>query len=300
VVTGKNVKLFTGCIIQNRLPFLEKSARIVLEKLGVNLQDEQFTCCPDPVGVAAISKKAWLTLGARNLALGEKDKTDILSLCNGCTESLQMVKHILQKDKGSLKEINKILGTKWYKYKKKAQVIHFVKLLVKDIGITKIKGIVEETWRNRSDKRNPIEGLKVASHPGCHYNKPSEILKWDDPDDPKFLDQLIQAIGGIPVKYEEKTLCCGSAVYRTREDLGIEISRRKYQSIKKAGAQAIAVNCPSCYQTLESNQRKVNLKFEEEYMIPVFYITELMALAFGHTPEEIGLKFHTVGKNLFE
>ena len=65
MVTGKNVKLFTGCIIQNRLPFLEKSARIVLEKLGVNLQDEQFTCCPDPVGVAAISKKEVFSQASR-------------------------------------------------------------------------------------------------------------------------------------------------------------------------------------------------------------------------------------------
>ena len=300
MVAGKNVKLFTGCIIKHRLPFLEKSARIVLEKLGVNLQDEQFTCCPDPVGIAAISKKTWLTLGARNLALGEKDKTEILSLCNGCTESLQMVKHILQKDKNSLKEINEILGKKGYKYNKKAKVIHFVKLLVEDIGINKIKEIVEETWRDRGGKRNPVEGLKVASHPGCHYNKPSEILKWDNPDDPKYLDQLIQAIGGIPITYEEKTLCCGSAIYRTKEDIGIEISRKKYQNVTEAGAQVITVNCPSCFQTLESNQRKVNLKFEKNYTIPVFYITELMALAFGHNPEEIGIKFHTVGKTLFE
>ena len=94
----RRVKLFTGCVIPNRLPFLERSARLVLEKLGFHLEDAPFTCCPDPVGIAAISEKTWLTLAARNLYLGEKDNTEILSLCNGCSETLVMANHSLKQD----------------------------------------------------------------------------------------------------------------------------------------------------------------------------------------------------------
>ena len=65
-----------------------------------------------------------------------------------------------------------------------------------------------------------------------------------------------------------------------------------------AGAQIIAVNCPSCFQMLESNQRTVNKIYEKNYEIPIFYITELIALAFGYTPDELGFKFHTVGKEI--
>ena len=297
-IVRKNFKLFTGCVIPNRLPFLEKSARLAFEKLGVSLQDEAFTCCPDPVGIKAISEKTWLTLAARNLTLGEKDNTEILSLCNGCTETLEMAKHTLQHNKESFKEINEILGKKGYEYKGNARVTHFVTMLVEVIGIKKIKKVVKETWVDRGEKTNPVKGLKVAAHPGCHYNKPSKILRWDDPDDPKYLDELIRAIGCVPVKYDEKNLCCGSAVLRTKEDIGIEINRIKYQSVTDAGAQLIAVNCPTCFRVLESNQRKVNRKFEKNYTIPVYYITELMALAFGYTPEELGIKFHTIRNNL--
>jgi len=138
----KRVKLFTGCVIPNRLPFLEKSARLVFEKLGVHFEDAPFTCCPDPIGVAAISEKTWLTLAARNLSLGEKDNTEILTLCNGCSETLLMVKHALKHDKKRLKEVKEILEKKGYKYNGNAKVNHFVRTLVEDIGIKRIEKIV--------------------------------------------------------------------------------------------------------------------------------------------------------------
>ena len=135
--------MFVGCVIQNRLPFIEKSARLVLTKLGIDLEEELFTCCPDPVGVSAISEKTWLTLAARNLSLGEKDNTEILSLCNGCTETLLMVKHALKHDKKKLKEVKEILDKKGYKYYGNAKVNHFVRTLVEDIGIKKIEKVVK-------------------------------------------------------------------------------------------------------------------------------------------------------------
>ena len=91
---SKKYSLFPGCTIQNRIPFLEKSARLVFEKLGVDLKNQsKFGCCPDPVGVQSVDRQAWLTLGARNLAIAEKSKTHILSLCNGCSETLKVVNY---------------------------------------------------------------------------------------------------------------------------------------------------------------------------------------------------------------
>lgn len=297
---NKKAILFPGCVIKNRLPFLEKSARLVFNKLGVEIEDAPFVCCPDPCGVASISEESWLILAARNLTFGEEDNKVILSLCNGCSETLLRAKHVLKHDRKKLKEVKFILNSKRYYYRGKTEVAHFVKTLYKDIGVKKIKEIVEDTWASNDEKKNPIEGLRIAVHPGCHYNKPSEVLRWDNPRDPKYQEKLIKAIGGIPVKYKEKTLCCGAGVTRTREDIGFEIIRRKYNSAREAGAKIISVNCPACFQQLESNQRSVNKKFEESYMIPIFYITELIAIAFGYTPAEIGLKFHSIGKKTFD
>jgi len=295
-IKKKNYLLFQGCVIKNRLPFLEKSARLVFEKLGVSLDNAPFVCCPDPVGVASISDEAWLILAARNLIYSEKENKEILSLCNGCSETLLRAVEILKNEKKKLKEVNEILGKKLITYGNKAKVSHFVRTLYEDIGVKEIKKIVKQTWIG---KHNPIEGMKIAVHPGCHYNRPSETLKWDDPDDAKYQEKIIEAIGGVPIKYEEKSLCCGAGVARTREDIGLAFSRRKYQSVMDAEADIIMVNCPACFQQLESNQRNVNKKFETDYEFPILYITELLALAFGYTSGDIGLKFHSVGRKFF-
>ncbi len=290
--------LFPGCVIQNRLPFLEKSARLVFEKLGVDIKDAPFLCCPDPVGIASMSTKAWLTMAARNLIFGEEDDREILSLCNGCSETLIRANHAFKHEKTSLKEVNEILEKKGHRYNGNAKVTHFVRTLVEDIGVKRIKKIVKETW-NGNGHRNPVEDLRIAVHPGCHYNRPSNILQWDDPKNPKYQEKLIEAIGGVPVDYEMKNLCCGSCVSKTRNDIGLEIIRSKYKSVIDSGAKIIAVNCPACFQMMESHQREVNKKFDENIMLPVLYITELIALAFGFKPEDIGLKFHSVGRNMF-
>ncbi len=292
----KNTILFPGCVIQNRLPFLEKSARLVFEKLGVKCNDAPFVCCPDPVGIASISEKTWLTLAARNLVYGEKANQEILSLCNGCSETLLRANHVFKHDKKSLKEVNDILGNNGHIYNGNAKITHFVRTLVEDIGVKKIKKIVKATWIDNGENRNPIENIRIASHPGCHYNRPGNILKWDNPTNPQYQEKIISAIGGIPVDYPEKTLCCGSCVSRTRNDIGLEIIRTKYKSATDAGAEVISVNCPACFQMMESHQRDVNKKFDENYSIPIFYITELIALAFGFKSKELGLKFHSAGK----
>jgi len=295
----KNVVLFPGCVIQNRLPFLEKSARLVFEKLGVGCSSAPFVCCPDPVGVASISEKVWLTLAAHNLTYGEKVNREILSLCNGCSETLIRANHTLKREKKTFEEINDILRTKGDIYHGNAKVTHFVRSLVEDIGVKKIKKIVKSTWIGNDDIVNPVKDMKVAVHPGCHYNRPSDILRWDDPLNPQYQEKLLKAIGCITVDYPEKTLCCGSCVTRTRDDIGLEIIRTKYQSVTDAGAEAITVNCPACFQMMESHQREVNKKFEKDFAIPIFYITELIALAFGYKPKELGLKFHSVGKKTY-
>ncbi len=81
----------------------------------------------------------WLTLAARNLALGEKDDREILALCNGCSETLLVAKDTLKRDKNRLKEINGFLQKKGYNYQGKAKVIHFVTAGSGNLG--------EEMWR---------------------------------------------------------------------------------------------------------------------------------------------------------
>ena len=90
--------LFQGCVIGNRIPFIEASARKVFDKLGIKTSDAAFACCPDPVGFNATDHLSWLAMAARNLTIAEEEGKDILNICNGCFQTLKLVNQELIHD----------------------------------------------------------------------------------------------------------------------------------------------------------------------------------------------------------
>ncbi|UYP47240.1 H(2):CoB-CoM heterodisulfide,ferredoxin reductase subunit B [Candidatus Lokiarchaeum ossiferum] len=276
-------EFFPGCTIQNRIPFIEKSARLVFDKLGVTLNDnKEFGCCPDPVGVQSTDHQTWLTLGARNLSLAEKNGRPIISMCNGCTETLKAVNYELNHHSHEKSLVQERLEKVGKTYTGIAQVKHFVEVLHDEIGLEAIKSAVEK----------PLTGFKVAIHVGCHYARPSEMMQIDDPMKPFFAKEILEQLGAEIIEYDEENMCCSSGVARNNEDAANGMMKRKYSSILEAGANIIMVNCPSCFQQLEAGQRSMKKTFGMEVKIPVLYITELMALAFGMPIKDLGLKFH--------
>lgn len=278
-------QLFPGCTIQNRIPFLEKSAKFVFDKLGINVQDNpDFACCPDPVGVQSTDRQSWLTLGARNLSLAEAKEEPIISLCNGCTETLKAVQVELNENPEEKTHVNKRLGKVGKHFKGTSQVFHFVEFLHENVTIENIKKYVVK----------PLKNIKIAVHPGCHYSRPSELVKTDDPMDPVFQKNIIKALGAKLVEYDEESMCCSSGVMRNNEKAALGMLKRKFESIEYSEADILAANCPACFQQLEQAQRLLKKNFEMTISIPILYITELMALAFGATTKDMGMQFHMV------
>ena len=273
-------KMFEGCTIGNRIPFIEAASRKVFEKVGIETSQAPFSCCPDPTGIKSFDNNAWLTIGAMNLCLAEAEGKDIISLCNGCTNTLRGVQHQLKHDSLKKEKVNKELAKIGKEFKGTIDVKHFVDVLKEHLD--KIKGSITK----------PLNGLKVACHPGCHYMRPAEWMESDDPMRPETLKKLVAASGATVVDYDELVLCCGSAVTNAYEEHGLANLKNKLDSIKKAGADVICVNCPACFQQFDTRQRDLSKKYETEYNIPVVYITELYALAMGYSADEIGLKFH--------
>ena len=274
-------KLFAGCTIGNRIPFIETSSRKVFEKLGIKISDAAFACCPDPVGFHAIDHTSWLAMGARNLTLAEEEGKDIVSLCNGCFQTLKLVNSELNHDDHEKEKINKILGKIGKEFKGSINVKHFVEVL-HEYGLDKIKEFVTHDF----------SGSKIACHTGCHYNRPSEIIQTDDPMEPQKLRELVAATGATPVDYDEEFVCCGTGVGNTESEPSMQILANKLSSATKAGADAFVVICPACFQQLDTNQKKAGTQSNSTFDIPILYLTELYALAFGYNPDDLGLKFH--------
>ena len=278
--------LFPGCVIQNRFPFLEASAKICFDELGIKYSSAEFGCCPNPVGVKFVDEKTWVALAARNVCEGEKQGKDIMALCNGCNQSMFVAQHELKHDENLKKEVNEILAEVGKEYKGTVNNVHFVKVLYEQVGVDKIKAAVKK----------PLTGIKVACHPGCHYMRPSHILHGEDPMHPTYLRELVEATGATVVNYDQELLCCGNGVRNADEYTANTMLKGKIDNATAAGADCFVVNCPACFTQMDGEQPKINkmsgIPDGVKYNFPSLYITQLIALALGKDPKELGLNFH--------
>lgn len=270
---------FAGCTIPFRENNYELSARKVFERLGVTLVDmEGSGCCG--FYVEYVDHLTWLVLAARNICIAEKMGLNIMTLCNGCLGSLAKANHILKTDPETRKKVNEILKDVDMEFKGNIRVEHLVEILAKDLGTEKIEEAVIR----------PLEGLKIAVHYGCHMLRPSDILEFDDPEDPKILDELVNATGATSITYMEKGICCGAPVMAIDVNLALQIGQIKLTNIEKVGADAMVTACPFCHIMYESSQ----LMTERELSVPVLHYPQLLGLAMGISYEELGLNMNRV------
>lgn len=287
--TSKKYSIYTGCLIPSRYPSIEISSRKVLSELNIELYElENTTCCPNQMAIKSTDDELWLLMAARNLAIAEKNGYDILTLCNGCYNTLKSVNTNLKNDDKLRDELNKELFDLGLEFFGKIRVKHILEVLQNVLGLTTIE---------KSLKRN-LEGLSAATHYGCHVIRPEDNLGFDDPKDPKSLDVLVKLLGIKNIDYPEKHLCCGGGLKIASTEDAASFARTKLMHIKENNANCIVVACPYCRAQLEFAQAEINECYNEKFRIPVFYYTELLGLAMGYTPEELGL--YLPGANLDE
>ncbi len=263
---------------------MEKSTRIVLSKLGCVLHDlEGATCCPTKSIVKLIGDSGWYITAARNLALAEKEGHDLLVPCNGCYSTLKSVEVELRVNPQLKEKMNRILSKVNLEYEGKIEVKHLVEALHDDIGISKIKQHVKK----------PFDGMRIASHYGCHMLRPSSAIFFDDPNKPKKFDALIEALGAKSVEYETKMLCCGGNLNTSDEpEEATALARMKLLEVTKK-ADAISLTCPSCFMQYDSKQYLMQ-KSGEKLNMPVLFYPELLGLAMGFDAEELGMGMHRI------
>lgn len=259
---------FPGCTMAYRLPFVEKSIRMVAPRFDIQLVDMAFTCCPEPNVIRALSDDTWLTLAARNIALAEREELDILTACAGCHESLSLAKHTLDTKPDRKEKVNDVLSGFDLEYRSTSKIMHLHQLLFDEIGTEEISSKVTR----------PIP-LKVVTHSGCHLLRPERILHVDNAETPVKLDKLCEALGMESLDYMDKTMCCGAGVRKTNSVTSYAVLREKMTSMAMVEPDAIVVFCPTCFITFESGQKVANRILGTSFEFPVFYYTELLAIA---------------------
>jgi heterodisulfide reductase subunit B len=191
----------------------------------------------------------------------------------------------LLKEKPELKaRVNKILSSAGKEFKGNKEVRHYLQVLMEDVGLDRIKQSVIK----------PLNKLKVAAFSGCHLLRPSELLRFDDPERPQIFDTLIEALGAKSIWYKNKLKCCGGLLRGYADDVALAIARDKIVNASNAGADCIATLCPFCFLTLDLGQMLIKTTYKEEYNMPIIHYAELLSLSLGVEAKELALDFHKV------
>jgi heterodisulfide reductase subunit B len=286
----KDFAVFWGCTIPARFPFIEKATRLVFDDLGANVRElAGHTCCPEGVLVKSNDEGAFYTTAARNLALIERAGLDVVTPCNGCYSTFKETWAHLEKDWRAKDAINERLAREGLHYDGHLEITHFAEWLADDIGAGVVASKVKQNFW----------GMNVAVHYGCHLLRPSPAVHWDDPLAPKKVEELVASLGARVVDYTTKMQCCGNALDRVGEREGsLNFARNKLKDLMTNDVDALVVVCPSCFLQFDVNQAVLQ-RNNEGFNIPVLYLSEIMALAYGHSPEEIGLDMHRVSVQPF-
>lgn len=292
MTTGNSYAFFRGCLIPTRYPHLEWIARFILPKLGIHLLDvEEFTCCADPIQFRSADQFTSLAIAARNISLAEEKGLDIICLCNGCFNSLATANYLLKREPELRERVNRTIVDSGHQFEGDIEIKHFLQAIIDDIGTKKLKSFVKV----------PLDGLKVATHTGCHLTSPQDILHFDDPIDPSLLDSLVAALGADPVDYDLKALCCGVGFSLSGQMAASSgLLKGKLENIREWGADCIAVGCPFCFQQFDLGQIAASRKYKFDFKLPVLYYLQILGLAMGYTLEEMHYGVHRIKDEDFE
>lgn len=277
------VALFLGCTVPVRSQNYELSARQIARRLGIELVDvEGFGCCGYPIG--SVASEAALWMAARNLAIAEREGLELVALCSACAASLAEARLELEHDEVR-REVQTVLDRVGLSYRGEARVRHFARFLYEEVGPEAVAAQVTR----------PLEPLSLAVHYGCHFLKPSRAHRGpDEPEAPHTLEELVGATGARVVSHEHALSCCGGGVLAVREDAALALARTKLDAVAAAEADGLVTVCPFCSVMYEANQRQIEKVAETKYNLPVLFLPQVLGLAFGFDPKELGLKQNRV------
>ncbi len=276
------ILLYRGCTTPVRLPAYEASSIAVLQKLGLRVREMVDANCCGAQYVESLNRIAFAAMSGRILALAEKEGLDILALCGACSGSLKHTKHMLDTDLQLRDEVNTLLTEEGLKYSGTVRVLHLLQVLNEDIGLEKIRASIVQ----------PYNKIRLSAHYGCHVTRPHEIVQVDDPENPTIIDNLIAAVGGVPVDYIGKTRCCGGPMLAMNEEVATAIGRDKIMNVREAEASGIVTACVFC--DIQLTQVQFGDGFEKDHQIPVIPITQLLGPALGIEEEILGIELNKI------
>lgn len=285
------VTLFRSCLVSAEYPGVEASTRWLFERLGIEYTVNPAQTCCTGLGYYSdlVPIRTTVGIAARNACVAVADGHPVMAyLCSTCY-AINKKAHAILSVPGYRAETNAVLAAVGREYDDAvaATVRHVHTLEVLWGSHDALAGLV----------RRRLDGVKVATHPACHYCK---VFPEDVPGDHENLmvpEELLLPAGVTPTgHYPEKTMHCGAG-FRQRfvnPSLSAAVTREKLRRLAAEGVDVLVHMCPNCHVQYDRFHDILSTASGEEYPFVHLHTQQLLALALGADPEKVvGVQSHS-------
>ncbi len=253
---------------------LEEPAVASMEVLGFKLEEiPRWNCCGAVYSLAEDDLIHQVAPVRNLIRVKEQGKDKLATLCAFCFNTLKRANLLMKENTEKRNTLNSFMDEE-IDYSGEVKVVHLLEVLRDEIG-----------WEALAQKvKLPIRELKVAPYYGCTLLRPREVAI-DSVENPTILREFLKALGASPVDFPESTRCCGSYQIISNPDGISEYARAILNSALSHGAEALVLTCPLCDYNLGQGQKELMTKHGGFKGVPLFYFTQLLALALGLNPQ---------------
>ena len=258
------VSYFPGCTLRAKAQALDAQARACAKLVDVELCEiENWQCCGG-VFVTAKDEIASKLAGVRALKAAQTLGQPLVTVCSACHNVIKQTNDLMLNDADFASKVNRYMAQdKDFSgdYHGETQVLHYLELLRDVVGFDKLRARVQR----------PLTGKKVAAYYGCLLLRPGKVMRMDDPENPRIMEDFIRALGAEPVIWPERNECCGGYIALENAQAAQNRSEKILRSAQSCGADVIVTACPLCKYNLSKHAGSV----------PVVYFPPLLAQALG-------------------
>ena len=267
---------YPGCTLHSTGVEFGLSSELVCDALGLEMVEiEDWNCC-GASSAHSMDHTLFLALPARNLAKAQETGLGDLAIpCAACYSRLAAADLALQEDEAFRSQIESVLG---FEYEGRVRPRSLLDIMANDLSREQLAAKVKK----------PLAGLKVASYYGCLLVRPPAYTGlWDDPEHPQSMDYVSELLGAEAVAWSYGVDCCGGSLTLNRSDVVVHLVDKLARAAREAGAEALVTACPMCMANVDGRQKyrggpPLPRPAKPDYEpLPIFYFTELMALAYG-------------------
>ena len=281
------VAYWPGCVSRGFTPELHGSMAAIAPLLDLEMVElDRAACCGAGV-IAEHNQELADTLNARTFSLAQQvDGAEMMmNICSTCQGAQSECQERLDAQTDYRDAINENLRDEGLEYEKGIVNKNLLWILVEDIGLDNLKGMV----------KRPLEGLKVGPFYGCYIVRPIDRIGVT-PDRPrdKYLHQVIDALGGTVIDYAGTYKCCGFPIITMHQENSLKQAGRHLGDAMDADADCLVVPCPLCHLNLDLQQPLAQRVVGRPLNMPVLHLPQLVGLALGLEPKELGMSKHVV------